>query len=46
MLLEEVAVAVKPAGADGAAAQGAAEVSALACDEGADAPSASMAFTT
>ena len=43
--LAEVAVAVSPVGADGAALHDAAAVCALACAEGTDVPSASMAST-
>jgi hypothetical protein len=46
MALEEVAVTVSPDGAEGTVVQGGAEVSALACAEAADVPSASSASTT
>jgi hypothetical protein len=46
MALEEDAVAVKPVGAEGTALQEADSVAVEACVEAADAPSASLAFTT
>jgi hypothetical protein len=44
--VEEDAVAVNPVGAEGTVVQEGAEVSALACAEAADVPSASTALTT
>jgi hypothetical protein len=44
--LEEEAVAVNPVGAEGTAEQDAAAVFALACEEAAELPSASVASTT
>jgi hypothetical protein len=44
MALEEVAVAESPVGAEGTVVQDGADVSALACAEAAEVPSASRAF--
>ena len=46
MALEEDAVAVSPVGAEGTVVHDAAEVSALACVDAAELPSASTASTT
>jgi hypothetical protein len=45
MALEDEAVAVSPVGAEGTAEQDAADVSALACVDAAEAPDASFAST-